>query len=104
MHVSQPKGEKMHEPRQNCTLVLQEAQEIVFSILQCTTKRKIVVQSKELTKLENAAVKLTITIGKNDVRSEYNNLISKYSKSIQIPGFRKGKVPAEIMERKFAES
>jgi trigger factor len=62
-----------------------------------------VVQSKEVTKLENSSVKLTVTVGKDDVRSEYNGLISKYSKSIQIPGFRKGKVPLEVMERKFGE-
>jgi trigger factor len=63
-----------------------------------------VVQSKEVTKLENSAVKLTVTIGKEDIRSEYNGLINKYSKSVQIPGFRKGKVPLEVMERKFGDA
>ena len=62
------------------------------------------VQSKEITKLENSAVKLTVIIGKEDVKSEYNGLVNKYSKSIQIPGFRKGKVPLEVMERKFGDS
>jgi trigger factor len=63
-----------------------------------------VVQSKEVTKLENSSVKLTVTVGKDDLRSEYNGLINKYSKSVQIPGFRKGKVPLEVMERKFGDS
>jgi trigger factor len=63
-----------------------------------------VVQSKEVTKLENSSVKLTLTIGKEDLRSEYNCLINKYSKSVQIPGFRKGKVPLEVMERKFGDA
>jgi trigger factor len=63
-----------------------------------------VVQSKEVTKLENSSVKLTITIGKESIRSEYNSLLNKYSKSVQIPGFRKGKVPANIMEQKFGDS
>ncbi len=62
------------------------------------------VQSKEVVKLENSAVKLTVTVGKDDVRSEYNGLIGKYSKSIQVPGFRKGKVPVEVMERKFGDA
>ncbi len=62
------------------------------------------VQSKEITKLENSAVKLTVTVDKKDVRSEYNDLVGKYSKSIQIPGFRKGKVPVEVMERKFGDA
>jgi trigger factor len=45
---------------------------------------------------------MTITVGKDDLRSEYDGLVSDYSKNIQIPGFRKGKVPKEILIRKYA--
>ncbi len=62
------------------------------------------VQSKEVTKLENSAIKLSITVGKDDVRSEYNNFVNKYRKDMQLPGFRKGKVPTEVMERKFGDA
>ncbi len=59
--------------------------------------------TKEITKLENSAVKLTVTIGKKDVAAEYNESVAKYAKSIQIPGFRKGKVPVSVLERKYGE-
>jgi trigger factor len=57
--------------------------------------------SKEITRLEQSSVKLTVTIGKEDVSAQYNNLLADYSKSLQMPGFRKGKVPREVLERKF---
>ena len=60
--------------------------------------------SKEVTKIENSAVKLTATIAKEDVASGYKDAIAKYSKNIQIPGFRKGHVPSAVLERKFGES
>jgi trigger factor len=57
--------------------------------------------SKEITRLEQSSVKLTVTVGKEDVGSQYDDLLAGYSKSIQMPGFRKGKVPREVLERKF---
>ena len=60
--------------------------------------------TKEITRLEKSSVNLSITIGKEDVNSEYNELISSYAKSIQIPGFRKGKVPRDVLVRKFGDA
>jgi trigger factor len=60
--------------------------------------------SKEITRLEQSGAKLTVTISKEDVISRYDNLLIDYSKSLQIPGFRKGKVPKEVLERKFGSS
>ena len=60
--------------------------------------------TKEITKLEKSSVKLSIVIGKEDLRSEYDGLLNDYSKNIQIPGFRKGKVPREVLVRKFGEA
>jgi trigger factor len=57
--------------------------------------------SKEITRLEHSAVKLTITVSKDEAQSQYNDLISEYVKNAVIPGFRKGKVPREVLERKF---
>ncbi len=62
------------------------------------------VQDKKLEKLENSAVKLTLTIPSAEVQSAYDDLVKKYSKSAQIKGFRKGKVPRAILERKFGEA
>jgi len=60
--------------------------------------------TKEATRLEKSSVKLSITVGKDDVKSEYDELLREYSKSIQIPGFRKGKVPREVLVRKFGDA
>lgn len=57
----------------------------------------------EFTSLEKSAVKLTVTIAKKDVQESYNNVLSKYTKNAQIPGFRKGHVPANVLERKYGE-
>jgi trigger factor len=60
-----------------------------------------VVVTKNFEKLEHSAVKLTVTVGKDDVRAAYEAIVRDYSKNVRIDGFRKGKVPATILERKF---
>jgi trigger factor len=59
--------------------------------------------TKEFKRLEHSALQLTLTISKEDVRSEYDTTITKYAKDMQIPGFRRGKIPREILLRKFGE-
>jgi trigger factor len=60
--------------------------------------------SKEITPLEHSSVKLTITVGKDDVHSEYDEILEKFAKTIQIPGFRKGKAPKEVLVRKLGDA
>jgi trigger factor len=60
--------------------------------------------TREVERLENSAVKLVLKISKEDLRSEYDKIIGDYTKTIQIPGFRKGKVPRDILLRKFADA
>ena len=60
--------------------------------------------TKEFTNLEKSAVKLTVTVGKKDVQDTYNEMLSKYVKNAQIPGFRKGHVPANVLERKYGDA
>jgi trigger factor len=43
-------------------------------------------------------------VRQEDVRTRYEELIKEYVKNLQIPGFRKGKVPREVMERKFGSA
>jgi trigger factor len=59
--------------------------------------------TKEITRLEKSSVRLNVTVGKDDVRSEYDALLSEYTKVIQIPGFRKGKVPRDVLIRKLGD-
>jgi trigger factor len=60
--------------------------------------------SKEITRLERSGVELTVTVSKEEVRTQYDELLSGYSKTLQVRGFRKGKVPREVLERKFGPS
>lgn len=60
--------------------------------------------TKEIEKLEHSAAKLTVTVAKEDVAKHYTETLNKYAKQIQLPGFRKGHVPANILERKYGDS
>jgi trigger factor len=60
--------------------------------------------SKEITRLDHSRVKLAVSIGKEDVRSEYDEILTNYSKNVQVSGFRKGKVPKNVLERKLGDA
>ena len=62
------------------------------------------VQDTKIEKIENSAVKLTVTIPSSEVKTAYDDLVKRYSKDAQVKGFRKGKVPRDILERKFGEA
>ena len=46
---------------------------------------------------------LTVEVPAEVVKTETDNLVSRYQKLARIPGFRKGKVPASIVRQRFAE-
>jgi trigger factor len=60
--------------------------------------------NKELSPQEHSSVKLTVTVAKDDLRSQYDEILGNYVKTAQIPGFRKGKAPRDVLLRKFGES
>jgi len=60
--------------------------------------------NKEIKRLDKSNVSLSVTVPKEDVKERYNDMLKEYSKNLQIPGFRKGHVPKEVLERKFAEA
>ena len=60
--------------------------------------------NKEIKRLDKSNVELTITVPKEDIQVHYNDMISEYTKTLQLPGFRKGKVPREVLEMKYAEA
>ncbi len=60
--------------------------------------------TKEFKELEKSAVELTVTISKKDVEEAYKSTMNSYVKNAQIPGFRKGHVPANVLERKYGDS
>ena len=60
--------------------------------------------NKEIKRLDKSNVELTITVPKEDVQIQYNKMMNEYTKTLQLPGFRKGKVPREVLERKFTDA
>lgn len=60
-------------------------------------------ETQKIKDLENSAVELTVTIGKDSVVESYDKIINKYAKTIQIKGFRKGKAPRAVIENKFGD-
>ena len=61
------------------------------------------IASKNLEMLERSAVRLTLTVPKEHVQKRYKDLLTEYSKTVRIDGFRVGKVPPEILEKKFGK-
>jgi len=59
---------------------------------------------KHITKLEKSRVELSVTIDKSELAQSYQSLLQKYTKNAQIPGFRKGKVPLAVMEKKYGDA
>jgi len=54
--------------------------------------------------LDNAAVKVKVTIPKKEVQQAYDDLVKDYCKKASIKGFRKGKVPTEVLVRKLGDA
>jgi trigger factor len=62
-----------------------------------------VIKNKETELLENSSVRLTITVGEEAVHKEYDGLLLEYTRNVRMDGFRKGKVPSNILLRKFGD-
>ena len=45
-----------------------------------------------------------MTVDAASIEKAYAERLAKYSKTIEMPGFRKGHVPAAVVERKFGEA
>jgi trigger factor len=60
--------------------------------------------TKEVELLENSRVKLKISIPLEDVKTEYESIVKEYCETAHLKGFRKGKVPAEVLIRKLGPS
>jgi trigger factor len=60
-----------------------------------------VIASKKIERLPNSSARLTVTVGAAEARGEYDTLLAEYAKKARIDGFRPGKAPAAVLERKF---
>lgn len=46
---------------------------------------------------------LTVTLDKGEVDAEYKTLIGEFAKQVSLPGFRPGKAPVAMVEKRFAK-
>lgn len=61
------------------------------------------VTDKSIKELENSQVALTVTVDAATAQGDYAKKLQKYAKEVVIDGFRKGKVPQSVLERKFGK-
>ena len=62
------------------------------------------IAEKKFETLEHSKVRMTLTVPASDVRGEYDAMMNEYVREARVDGFRKGHVPASVLERKFGES
>ena len=60
--------------------------------------------TKEVELLENSQVKLKVHVPTADVKQEYDSIVKEYCQNAHLKGFRKGKVPADVIIRKLGSS
>jgi trigger factor len=60
-----------------------------------------VIKNKETELLENSGVRLSITVDKEAIQKEYDALVQEYCKTARLDGFRRGKVPPDILIRRY---
>ena len=48
--------------------------------------------------------KLTVKVTKDDYYPSFEKAVKEYSKKVNIPGFRKGMVPASMIKKMYAVS
>jgi trigger factor len=64
----------------------------------------MMISEQKIKEVENSAVELAITVKKESLSDSYTKVLQKYSKTLQLPGFRKGKAPTSVLEQKFGPS
>ncbi len=59
--------------------------------------------NSEITKISPCKIKIKITIDKPTVKEIYNNCCVEVQKEVQVPGFRKGTVPIDLIKKMFTQ-
>src|SRR3989338_8319336 len=55
-------------------------------------------------KLQKNSIKLTVKVPADKVMEAYNLVLEKFAENTEIEGFRKGKAPLELVEKKVKQS
>lgn len=67
-------------------------------------KNTVTKTKSALKQLPKNTVELEITIPWNDVKASYEEVFSLVAKDLEVPGFRKGKAPKEIVEKNIQKT
>lgn len=57
--------------------------------------------TKSINKLPKSIVEVSITIPWQDLEPKWNEALQKVSQDVELPGFRKGQVPLQMVEQQF---
>ena len=57
----------------------------------------------QITEINDTRKTLTVTLDKSEVDGEYKTILGQFSQQVNIPGFRPGKAPANLVEKKFGK-
>ena len=60
--------------------------------------------TKEVELLDNSQVKLKITIPADEIRKQYEEIVSEYCQKAYLKGFRRGKAPRDVVVRKLGSA
>ncbi len=58
----------------------------------------------EIKKLENSSVELTLTLEAKKIEDEYSKQLNNYAKKLTLKGFRPGKAPVSLIEKKYGDA
>jgi trigger factor len=72
--------------------------------IETTEDKKKILFNADYDIKENSHVHLKVNVPASEVKKEYDEIIRKYCDEVRIKGFRKGKVPADILVRKFGDA
>ncbi|MEM9423880.1 MAG: trigger factor [Spirochaetota bacterium] len=61
------------------------------------------VEQHSIIPLEGSKAQVIFKVAGEDTAAEYRKVVSQYSREIEMKGFRKGKAPVELLERKFGK-
>ena len=59
---------------------------------------------KEVKKEENAKISLQVKVGKSSVNEAWEEIANDFEKGAKVPGFRKGKVPRQVVISRFEKN
>ncbi len=57
----------------------------------------------QITDINETRKALTVTLDKSEVDTEYKTILGQFSNQVRLPGFRPGKAPAQLVERRFGK-